>query len=262
MKSPFPGMDPYLEVHWRDVHHRFLTYAGDELQELLPRDLRARLEERIYVEPEFGEGRVVYPDVRVVEYPRRGGGEAAQSAGVAMAEPLLIHREVEPAKEGFIEIIDSASGNRVVTAIELLSQSNKWPGDGLEQYRKKQGEYLRGGVNLVEIDLLRAGNYVLAVPWGRVPTSHRTTYRVCVTRGEKPHSHEFYRVPLREPLPTIRIPLRPTDDDVPLNLQALIDRCYHHGRYDDIDYRSEPHPPFSPDDEAWSAEVLRAKGLR
>ena len=52
MKSPFPGMDPYLEEHWRDIHHRFLTYACDELQELLPRDLRARLEERVFVEPD------------------------------------------------------------------------------------------------------------------------------------------------------------------------------------------------------------------
>ena len=24
MPSPFPGMDPYLEAHWRDVHMRRL----------------------------------------------------------------------------------------------------------------------------------------------------------------------------------------------------------------------------------------------
>ena len=191
MNSPFPGMDPYLELHWRDVHHRFLTYAGDDLQELLPRDLRARLEERIYVEPEFGEGRGIYPDVRVVEHPGRGG--VTQVSGIEVAEPLLIHGEIEPATEGFIEIIDVASGNRVVTAIELLSHSNKWAGEGQDQYRKKQREYLRGGVSLVEIDLLRSGNYVLAAPLSRVPSSHRTTYRVCVTRGWKPHTHEIYR---------------------------------------------------------------------
>ncbi|HBJ33170.1 MAG TPA: hypothetical protein DDZ51_00095 [Planctomycetaceae bacterium] len=27
--SPFPGMDPYLEYHWRSVHHRLITYLGD-----------------------------------------------------------------------------------------------------------------------------------------------------------------------------------------------------------------------------------------
>lgn len=27
MKSPFPGMDPYLEQHWRDVRHNLITFA-------------------------------------------------------------------------------------------------------------------------------------------------------------------------------------------------------------------------------------------
>jgi hypothetical protein len=35
MKSPFPGMDPYLEQHWLDVHHRLATYARDQLQRKL-----------------------------------------------------------------------------------------------------------------------------------------------------------------------------------------------------------------------------------
>ena len=143
MKSPFPGMDPYLEEHWRDIHHRFLTYACDELQEHLPRDLRARLEERVFVEPEFGDGRGIYPDVRVVEYPKRGGGTALATE-VAAAEPLVIHGESEPATEGYIEIIDVGSGNRVVTVLELLSDSNKQPGEGQDLYRKKQRECLQG----------------------------------------------------------------------------------------------------------------------
>ena len=43
-------MDPYLEQHWLDVHHRLATYACDQLQRKLPRDLRARIEERVFVE--------------------------------------------------------------------------------------------------------------------------------------------------------------------------------------------------------------------
>ena len=41
MASPFPGMDPYLERFWRDVHARLIIYAADQLQENLPSDLRA-----------------------------------------------------------------------------------------------------------------------------------------------------------------------------------------------------------------------------
>jgi hypothetical protein len=253
-------MDPYLEEHWRDVHHRFLTYACDELQPRLPSDLRARLEERVFVESEFGDGRGIYPDVRVIERPGRGGAVALAS-DIQAAEPLIIHAESEPATEGFIEIIDVGTGNRVVTVIELLSDSNKLPGEGQDQYRKKQREYLQGGVSLVEIDLLRSGQRVLSVPMARVPVSHRTTYQVCVTRGWGPRAYEVYRAALREPLPTIRVPLRPTDPDAPLDLQVLIDRCYHNGRYDDINYRAAPNPPLAPDDEAWAKELLAAKGL-
>lgn len=50
MKSPFPGMDPYLERHWRDVHASLAVYARDWLQERLPSGLRARIEERVFVE--------------------------------------------------------------------------------------------------------------------------------------------------------------------------------------------------------------------
>ena len=47
MKSPFPGMDPYLEAHWGDIHQRIVLYAADQLQGQLPSDLRARVEERV-----------------------------------------------------------------------------------------------------------------------------------------------------------------------------------------------------------------------
>ena len=49
MKSPFPGMDPYLEGHWGDLHHRLIQYAGDALQPGLPNDLRAWVEERVFL---------------------------------------------------------------------------------------------------------------------------------------------------------------------------------------------------------------------
>ena len=263
MKSPFPGMDPYLESHWRDVHHSFLTYARDALQEYLPGDLRARLEERVFVEPDVHDARSIYPDVRVIEHPRgRADSRDVPMAGTAVAEPIIIHARPEQATEGYIEIIDVGSGNRVVTVLELLSESNKYPGDGQSQYLRKQREYLLGGVSLVEIDLLRSGKRVLAVPARWVPPSHRTTYQICVVRGWKPAAYEVYRAPLRESLPSIRVPLRQQDADVPLDLQMLIDRCYHHGRYDDIDYRAAPTPPLTPDEESWAHELLVRLGLR
>jgi len=45
MASPFPGMDPYLESHWRDIHARLVIYACDALQGVLPSALRARVDQ-------------------------------------------------------------------------------------------------------------------------------------------------------------------------------------------------------------------------
>jgi hypothetical protein len=44
MPSPFPGMDPYLEDHWRDVHTSLIIYIRDALQDVMPSALRARVE--------------------------------------------------------------------------------------------------------------------------------------------------------------------------------------------------------------------------
>jgi hypothetical protein len=263
MKSPFPGMDPYLERHWLDLHARLVVYACDALQPRLPGDLRARVEERITVEPLDGHGpaRGYKPDVRVIERggPRRPAAPA--EAGIAVAEPVIVYRDEAPT-EGFIKIVDVGSGHRVVTVIEILSLSNKRPGNDQDKYIQKRDELIDGGVSFVEIDLLRAGQFILAAPKSKIPASHRTNYQVCVSRGWRLIEIEVYAVPLRAPLPTIGVPLRKSDADVPLDLQKLVDQCYANGGYDDIDYRAEPDPPLEPDDAAWADALLRERGLR
>lgn len=51
MKSPFPGMDPYLEdpAFWPDFHPRFITYWCDYLSDSLPEPYEARLNERVHL---------------------------------------------------------------------------------------------------------------------------------------------------------------------------------------------------------------------
>ena len=79
MPSPFPGMDPYLESHWRDVHASLVIYIRDAIQDSLPSSLRARVEERVILEGPEGFGNSLYPDVRVVEgRPQNRGGTAVR----------------------------------------------------------------------------------------------------------------------------------------------------------------------------------------
>jgi len=265
-ENPFPGMNPWLEEHWGDVHTRLTTYASDQLQPQLPTGLRARVEEYVAVETDEeweDAGERFSPDVRVVERP----GAAAVSAGAAVAvsaetERLIVARRSEPETLRYIQIVDTKTGHRVVTSIEFLSLANKVTKAGRQQYREKQQKMLEGRVNLVEIDLLRGGSWVLAVQRTNVPRAYRQPYRISVVRAHRQHLAEVYRVSLRNPLPAIRIPLRRGDDDVMLALQPLIAATYVNGGYADLDYKQDPHPPLAGPDAEWVEQLLREKGLR
>jgi hypothetical protein len=254
-------MDPYLEQHWGDVHSSFIIYARNQLQKVLPADLRARVEERVVIAGPAAS-RSFYPDVRVVEVKGKSGRRDSGAARLAVAEPVLIELDDEPETQTFIEIRDVSAGGRVVTVLEILSPSNKRPGDGQEQYLRKQHELLRAGVSLVEIDLLREGDWIVALPRGVLPPKLCTPYRVLVRRSWRRREAEYYPVSLAGPLPTIKVPLRPTDADVPLGLQSLIEECYEDGGYDDIDYGVEPEPPLPKAAARWAAQLLRRTGRR
>ncbi len=120
----------------------------------------------------------------------------------------------------------------------------------------------RGRVNLVEIDLLRKGSWTVLVGSNLLPESLRTPYRICVWRQWRPMVLEFYHAPLRERLPAIRVPLRESDHDVVLDIQALIDGSYLHGRYERTNYNPDPDPPWKGDYAEWADAILREKGLR
>jgi hypothetical protein len=263
-RNPFPGMNPWLEWYWGDVHTSLTTYARDALQPHLPAGLRARVEEYVSVESEEGweeAGDRFSPDVQIVEQSGDAVFEGAAVAVAEVAEPLIVPRKTEPATLRYIQIIDTKTGNRVVTAIEFLSVANKATKAGREQYRQKQLAMLDGGVNLVEIDLLRRGAWVLAVERRR-SKAYRQSYHVCVVRAARQHQAELYPIPLRSPLPSIRIPLRSRDADVRLELQPLVDTTYINGGYEDIDYTRDPQPPLEGPDTDWADRLLREKGLR
>jgi hypothetical protein len=257
-------MDPYLEAHWRDIHARLVIYASDALQGVLPRSLRARVEESVLLETPQGIGdHPLFPDVRVVEYTMKRETEMQPGAGVAVAEPLLIQIETEPVSETYLEIIDRESGNRVVTVIEFLSPSNKSPGPNREQYLRKQREICSSDANLVEIDLNRFGTHTLAFPLAHIKPKGRTGYMACVRRATQRGLAEVYPLPLWQRLQSVKVPLRPEDADVPLDLQSLVDQCYRNGGYDGtLNYAVDPDPPLLGAEKDWAEKWLHEKGLR
>jgi hypothetical protein len=261
MKNPFPGMNPWLQEFWRDVHAKLLVYACDQLNSELPPGLQARVDERLAIDADEEKSRTYLPDVSVTESWDRPAGAVLGQGGqtVAAAEPTVVDFGQEVLRH--LEVVDSRA--HVITAIELLSPSNKEEGEARANWKRKRFDYLRGGINVVEIDLLRGGAWALPdrsllkpVPPGRV------FHYVGVTRPPRFTRHEFYVLPLRQRLPAIRVPLRRTDPDAALDLQILIDQCYERGRYDSIiDYSRVPHPPLPDEEATWAKEMLAARGI-
>jgi hypothetical protein len=260
MKNPLPGMNPWLEEHWRDVHASLLVYARDQLNGELPADLTAAVDERLVIDVEEDEPRTYVPDVAISESWDNPVGPALGPGGAAVeaAKPILVDRGERKLRR--LEIADA--GGHIITVIELLSPSNKAEGDYRLRWERKRNENLAAGLSFVEIDLVRTGSWTLPEHEGRLHLSaDRVCYAVCVTRAQRHWCHEFYRCPLRERLPVIRIPLRRGERDAALDLQALLDQCYERGRYGrKTDYSKPPEPPLPPEEWAWTREVLAASG--
>lgn len=153
MTSPFPGMDPYLEAFWGDIHTRLMAIASRQINADLPGDMQARVEEALRVTEFSVRERTIYPDVVVVETPTQYSAGQQADGSVLVAEPCVLILEEAPT-ERHIEIVDLRDDGRVITVIEVLSRAKKIGLTGIGAYRKKQNACLAAGVNLVEIDLL------------------------------------------------------------------------------------------------------------
>jgi hypothetical protein len=250
-------MDPYLEdpAIWMDFHESFITYCRDALNERLPDAYETRIEERInLVQMSDEEARSFRADVAISigsDVGRRAARETPETAGVAIAEPviipLIIYDEVRESKIHILRRED----RRLITVVELLSPTNK-TGEGHIQYLSKRNALLTSGVHLVEIDLLVGGQRLpLAEP---LP---KGDYYVYVCRGNRRPDGEIDHWSVRQPLPAIPIPLAAPDPDLALDLQGLFATTYERGRYHrSLRYSKPPAAPLCEGDAHWAQSLV------
>lgn len=254
MANPFPGMDPYLEeTIWQSVHANLATdiarYLAPKLQ---PKYVALTTERVVLAGPEELDDQVRLPDIGVFSDVPRNTGRAA------VAHPPLLARaiDVEAAPQFAVEIRDQRN-RRLVTAIEILSRTNKL-GSGRIEYAGKRRELLSGETHLVEIDLLRAGR--------RFPVDRKlpaSPYFAFISRVQGRPNVEIWPMSLREPLTAIPIPLDPGDSDVPLDLQLVLNRLHEEMNYElSVDYSNAPGGTMSAEDLAWIDQRLKAAGRR
>ena len=268
MPSPFPGMDPYLEHPqvFPGLHGSMITYLKAALRPRLPDPYYADSDERVWIE--FSR-RYVEPDVSVLRPKRNQEREETATGGVAVAaparpQPILVTVPHAERRETWLEIYTRQDGKeRLVTAVEVLSPTNKTPGRRRDEYLQKQEELVEHGeVNLIEIDLLRAGKHTTAVPRElALEKAGPFDYHVCVHRFDRFADYLVYPIQLERSLPEIEVPLLPQDGSISVDLQEVFNRCYDEGPYHRrISYDEEPPvPPLTPEQTEWAQKLLAAR---
>lgn len=81
-----------------------------------------------------------------------------------------------------------------------------------------------------------------------------------VSRVESRPSAEFWPFGLRDPIPTIPVPLGRDDPDAVLDLRAVLDRVYDESAYEDYLYLGELNLRLSVEDAAWARSFTRVNG--
>lgn len=251
MKSPFPGIDPFIEACglWRDFHDRLLGDIEQALAGRMPEQYFMRLGARTYLvgdeKPVAKSALPAAPSAartkgksgKLGKSGSAARGKAADEAPIQMLAPLEIEE-----KEIFIEIHQARPERRLVTTIEILSPANKQPDSpGWEAYLNKRQAILNGAANFVEIDLLRGGRRMpMRQPWPDSPG-----YLLVARRSQVPRC-SVWKAHAARPLPQISIPLDYGDADVEIDLQPMLDSIYERtGLAGLIDYKRSVSPPLS-----------------
>ncbi|MBK9091783.1 MAG: DUF4058 family protein [Anaerolineae bacterium] len=274
MRYLFPGMDPYLEGYlWPDVHLALAAQIRRQLEPFLRPKYVARLAirmvgdaaEGIEIAPTNGDrpGSGSQPDIEVVKRmpPARATVPSAPFAqsSLPISPPTAVLTLPEPIQRRLVTVeVRDAASNELVTAIELISPTNKRMPD-LHRYRSKRRALLTAGKNLLEIDLIRRGTRPFA--FSGMPAA---TYAVALTRSDNPNRVEFWALNLPDPLPVLPTPLLPPDPDVALDLGSALRTVYEEADYDlSLDYTQAPPPPALREaDASWLATLLSGSGLR
>ena len=254
MPCPFPGMDPFLEMQpfWSDFSPTLLAEIRNALlPQLLPR-YDVRIEEYLTVTSQDVRLHRVQPDVTISS---TAAWRPSAGPAVAVAEPTtteLEYPDFEPLTQRRLRLVYRPTG-RVVTVLELLSPTNKTPGEGgLDAYLEKRAEFLASRCHLVELDLLRSGERLPMA--GPLPPGD---YYVYVGRARRRPRGQIIAWPLRSPLPTISVPLLPEDPEVPLDLQAAFRAAYEPSLYDRrLPYDEPLYPPLPATEETWVRQRL------
>lgn len=243
-QNRYPGVNAHLNSYlqqrngsWTSFHADFVAALKRALNRILPENYYAITEQGLQIS-EIGldeiRERGTRPDVSL--FQQRPGASlplppAVHQPTLTMALPATFAVEEDEAllRVGLYHVQPADVRGTLVTALELLSPGNKPAGGNFRQYRKKRVDFLRGGVNLVEVDTLHEQppvfEHVPSYAGGDAPSY---PYLIAISRPypsvEEGEFH-LYGCAVDAPLPTIPVPLAGRDV-VTLELQPAYNAAY------------------------------------
>jgi hypothetical protein len=256
-------MDPFLEgPEWEDFHNRFNVAIADALSPPVESRYVVRTERRVYIEHLLDDDTPGPTQARQIDAAILFSGGDSEGGVGTLTDPATTVEPVEcllPTTEEHREtyvVVRERESMEVVTVIETLSPGNKRRGsDGHREYLAKRQSILDTPAHLVELDLLRRG--------ARLPMSTSLPagdYFVIVSRAPRRPRAQVYAWPLLHPLPTINVPLRKPDPDVPLDLQVAFSAVYDRARYDlTLDYDERASDCLTESECQWLRDRLAAR---
>jgi hypothetical protein len=259
MPSPFPGMDPYLEqsAFWSSFHSRLIVAIADYIAPQIMPKYYIEVETRTYSESADSELLVGIPDAVVfssVDNSSLGQNPVMDTSSVAILnrpQQVQLPTRVE-VKERYLEVRELGT-DAVITAIELLSPTNKRTGKGRVAYEEKRQQILDSKSHFIELDLLRNEPPILMTG-----NDLNWDYRILVSRSEQRPIADLYGFMLPEPIPIFPLPLKPEDKELAIDLQSILNGVYERAGYRfRIDYRQPVPPPVLPQaDREWVTTLL------
>jgi hypothetical protein len=257
----YPGVNAHLNSYmqqkngtWSSFHAKLANTLQELLDSTLPPNYYAALEQGFQIS-EIGEEKLENsgsePDVTILQRsPTISSLQSPSGATPTATIPLRETLEFDDEDDRYIRVSvyksepDDARG-KLVTAIEIISPSNKPPRPGYSLYVVKRVNLLIAGINLVEIDFLHESHPINEkLPVYRTRESNSFPYNIGVSipyPDMESGNLTWYGVEVDKPLPVIFLPLK-GEAAMPLDINIAYNQVFERSRQFSIlvDYEKQP----------------------
>ncbi|MFN8512336.1 MAG: DUF4058 family protein [Thermomicrobiales bacterium] len=281
VRNQYLGVNAHLhsalqdEGGWGNFHTRHIVHLADWLnRQVRSLGYIAVVEDSLQIRRMDESVRRPKSDITIydVQPLRAGDRPAATQGGVGLLLPLTAAFDLPELSEKpyrAVAIYEQAGvaqqGREPVAWLEVLSPSNKRPGDDAEAYLRKRRDLLDSGIVFVELDYLHETppTFSFLPDYSAAPREPARPYRIVVCEPRPRREDGWMRLVefgVDEQIPTLAIPLNGPDllsCDFDLAYQTTFEAAY---LGDLVDYATLPvhFDRYSPADQARIANRILA----